>query len=362
MSISLLHGLKQTEVSECFYSDHRLVWAELSNNETISKGPGLWVMNNTILKDNVYKNIISEFWESWKLQKGNFINLLLWWDIGKKRITSLTIDYCKEKRRTERIYIQNLKYIEQRLTHLSELGQMDDTTELFSIQDKIKDYEYKQLNGARLRAKVQEIEQGERCTSYFVNLERQRANNKKMNSLLTEDGPLVETQDEILKETTNFYKRLYTSEKTDDLAQDYLLNNLKQTLTDEDKDSIEGEITLDEILTAIKSLANEKSPGCDGLTAEFYKTFCNVIGNDLVEVINNGFQKGELSITMRRGVIVLIPKGGEKTLLKNWRPISLLNYDYKIITKVLTSRLRDILPKIIHPNQKCGIKGRSIHD
>ena len=65
---------------------------------------------------------------------------------------------------------------------------------------------------------------------------------------------------------------------------------------------------------------------------------------------------------MRRGVIVLIPKGGEKKLRKNWRTISLLNYDYKIITKVLTSRRRDILPKIIHPNQKCGIKGRSIHD
>ena len=54
-----------------------------------------------------------------------------------------------------------------------------------------------------------------------------------MNSLLTEDGTLVETQDAILKETTNFYKRLYTSERTDDFAQDYLLNNLKQTLTDE---------------------------------------------------------------------------------------------------------------------------------
>ena len=94
------------------------------------------------------------------------------------------------------------------------------------------------------------------------------------------------------------------------------------------------------------------------MTAEFYKTFSNVIGNDLVEVINNGFQQVELSITMRRGVIVLIPKGGEK----NWRPISLLNYDCKMITKVLTSRIRDILPKIIHPNQKCGIKGKSIHD
>ena len=164
-------------------------------------------MNNSILKDNVYQTIFSEFWGNWKLQKGNFINLSMWWDIGKKRIKSLTIDYCKEKRRTERTYIQHLKHIEKHLTHLSELGQMDDTTELFNIQEKIKEYEYKQLNGARIRAKVQEIEQGERCTSYFVNLEKQRANNKQMNSLLTEDGTLVETQDEILKETTNFYKQ-----------------------------------------------------------------------------------------------------------------------------------------------------------
>ena len=66
---------------------------------------GLWVMNNSILKDNVYQTMFSEFWENWKFQKGNFINLSMWWDIGKKRIKSLTIDYCKEKRRTERTYI-----------------------------------------------------------------------------------------------------------------------------------------------------------------------------------------------------------------------------------------------------------------
>ena len=87
------------------------------------------------------------------------------WDIEKKRIKSLTIDYCKEKRRSERIYIQNVKHIEKHLRHLSEQGQMDDTTQLFRIQDKIKEKEYKEFNRARLRAKVQEIEQGERSAS-----------------------------------------------------------------------------------------------------------------------------------------------------------------------------------------------------
>ena len=64
-----------------------------------------------------------------------------------------------------------------------------------------------------------------------------------MQSLLTEDGRLVNTQEKILKETTNFYERFYTSETTDNLAQDYSLNNLTQTLTDEDRDTVEGEIT-----------------------------------------------------------------------------------------------------------------------
>ena len=362
VSINLLHGLQKTNVSQCAYSDHRLVWVELINQETIRKGPGLWVMNNSVLNDNAYKKLVSKFWEGWKLKKGGFNNLLIWWDIGKKRIKSLTIDYCKEKRRTERMYIQQLKQIEKHLLHLSEQKQLDDMTELISVQDKIKYFELKEFNGARIRAKVQEIEQGERCTSYFVNLEKQKASNKIMQSLLSEDGRLVNTQEEILKETTNFYQNLYTSETTDDLAQDYLLNNLTETLTDEDRDTVEGEITLDELFTAIKSFANSKSPGCDGLTAEFYQTFFNVIGTDLVEVINDGFNRGELSLSMRRGVIVLIWKGDDKRLLKNWRPISLLNYYYKAITKVLATSVRDILPKIIHPNQKCGIKGRSIHD
>ena len=362
VSISLLHGLKQTAVHHCTYSDHRLVWVELINQETIRKGPGLWVMNNSILKDNSYRKLISDFWDGWKLKKGEFNNLLIWWDIGKKRIKQLSIEYCKEKRRIERTYIQHLKQVEKHLLHLSEQKQLDDMTELIGIQDSIKDFESKELNGARIRAKVQEIEQGERCTSFFVNLEKQKANKKLMQTLLTDDGHLVDTQEEILKETTNFYQRLYKSETTDTLAQDYLLNNLTNVLTDEDRDSVEGEITLEELFTVVNTFSKDKSPGNDGLTAEFYQTFFIVIGKDLVEVINEGFKRGELSLSMRRGVIVLIWKGDDKRLLKNWRPISLLNYDYKAITKVLATRVRDILPKIIHPNQKCGIKGRSIHD
>ena len=116
----------------------------------------------------------------------------------------------------------------------------------------------------------------------------------------------------LITDTAEFYKRLYTSEKTDNSSQKILLNKMTRTLSDSDRDECDGEITLDEVRSAIKSFANDKSPGCDGLTAEFYQTFFGVIGSDLVDVINYAFKNEKLTLTMRRGIIVLIWKGNER--------------------------------------------------
>ena len=76
---------------------------------------------------------------------------------------------------------------------------------------------------------------------------------------------------------------------------------------------------------------------------------------------NYAFQTGSLSISQKRGIISLIPKQNkDKTLLENLRPISLLNSDYKILTKSITKRLETVLPKIINPDQTGYIKGRFI--
>ena len=80
-------------------------------------------------------------------------------------------------------------------------------------------------------------------------------------------------------------------------------------MADDHRDTVQGGITLDELFTAIKSFAND-------VIAEFYQTFFSVIGKKLLEVINDGFKRGELSLSMRRGVIVLIWKGYDTRLLK----------------------------------------------
>ena len=133
-----------------------------------------------------------------------------------------------------------------------------------------------------------------------------------MKTLITDDETMIDEPDDILKKTANFYKTLYTSEKTDNSAEKFLLNKMTITLSDSDREACEGEITHDEVRSALKSFTNNKSPGCDGLTAEFYKKNFGLIGSDLIEVINYAFENEKITLTMRRGVIVFIWKGNEK--------------------------------------------------
>lgn len=84
-----------------------------------------------------------------------------------------------------------------------------------------------------------------------------------------------------------------------------------------------------------------KSPGNDGFTAEFYQTFWPVLGESLVDTLNDAFERGELSASQKQGVITLIEKEGKDSMyIQNYRPITLLNVDYKILSKVLANRIK----------------------
>ena len=145
------------------------------------------------------------------------------------------------------------------------------------------------------------------------------------------------------------------------MAQD-LTNNLPK-ITDEDNEMLEGPITYEECIAAIKSFQNNKTPGIDGLTKEFYSKLFPLFGKHFVNIINFSYDIQQLSNSQRLGLITLICKNNdEPEHLKNWRPISLLNCDYKIISKVITNRLSKILHKIIDIDQTSSIPGRSILD
>ena len=132
-------------------------------------------------------------------------------------------------------------------------------------------------------------------------------------------------------------------------------------LSNEERNCIEGLLTELECLNALKDMEPDKSPGTDGLPSEFYQMFWNDVSKPLLDALNYGFEIGKLSISQKRGIIKLIPKKSEELYyVKNWRPLALLNCDYKIATKAIANRLKTHLHKLINNNQTGFLKGRFI--
>ena len=110
-------------------------------------------------------------------------------------------------------------------------------------------------------------------------------------------------------------------------------------------------------------MKNYKSPGPDGFTAEFFKFFWLQLGSFVVRLLNDGFRKGELSTTQKEGVIICIPKGDKsKDLIKNWRPVSLLNVVYQRGSACIAKRLKSVLPSLINEDQTGFMANRCIGD
>ena len=155
---------------------------------------------------------------------------------------------------------------------------------------------------------------------------------------------------------------LYTAELVDLKCQAWLLNQLDTTLTSENQEKCEGALTLSECYEALSQMQTNKSPGADGFPVEFYRRFWSSLGQDLVKLLNYSYEHGQLSDSQKQGIIRLLYKKDDPLLLKNWGPISLLNTDYKICTKVLANRLKKVLSVILSEDQTCGVPGRSIYE
>ena len=110
-------------------------------------------------------------------------------------------------------------------------------------------------------------------------------------------------------------------------------------------------------------MKNDKSPGNDGITKEFYEFFWDDIKNLLSDSVKKSFISRELSSSQKQAAIKLIEqKDRDKRLTKNWRPISLLNIDTKLISKVLAIRLKKVLNKLISENQISYLNNRIISE
>ena len=219
-------------------------------------------------------------------------------------------------------------------------------------------------DGTRVRSRIEQIELNEKSNKYFLGQERETYKKKTIGKLVNDSETITDSK-LILKQIQSFYETLYSTKLNTD-QQIYLEKFVESTenlptLSEEKQKLCEGNVTLQECFDCLKYFKNNKSPGCDGWSIEFYKKFWKEIGPKLVETLNYSKKCGKMSLSQRRAVLTLLhKKGKDEFKIKNWRPISLLNIVYKIMTKVLAKRMEKVIKDLIHPNQSGFIKGRFI--
>ena len=376
ISEDLFGMVKDCKISPGYRSDHSLVTLEIRKEE-FKRDRQFWKFNNSLVNDETYTQNIKELIKNIKRQYAlpiyNFEHLdlipldeirftisdQLFFETLLMEIRGKTIAYSSFKKRTEKEAEKNLlTEIENLENDIDNLG--NNINKLENLKGELELMRSKKIEGLIIRSKAQWISHGEKATRYFCNLEKRNFLNKTVGFLDRGNGHIISEQGNILKEVQHFYENLYSHNPAQDLDLEYLKN--EAVLLDQGNTAdLEGEITIDEVKQALVNMKNDKSPGPDGFTAEFYKAFFPDIGIFLVRSFNEAFSKGELSVTQYQGVITCIPKDGKpKQFIKNWRPISLLNVSYKLLSSCLAGRIKTVLPVIIHNSQKGFMKGRYI--
>jgi len=315
-------------------------------------------------EEEYVKGIISNK-AKWLEEFKDATDTVLKWELIKYKIRQYSVTYGKQK--AHRVNAEEAE-LETRLKEIETLKDSSeeavDTEEESRVRNKLQEISDYRAKGLIMRSHARWYEKGEKSNSYFLRLESRNKIKKNLRKLKREDDTVTTDPNEILNMQANFYENLYRarSEKNIGEINDYLNGIQTLTLTEEEKTQCEGPISVEECRKTIKLFRKNKSPGNDGLPIEFYQKFWPIFGQLVVDSFNTGYMTGQMSVSQRQAVVTLLDKGKDRSLLKNWRPISLLNVDYKIASKTIANRIITHLPKIIHQNQVGYVQGRNITD
>ena len=339
-------------------TDHRALYVCFVMNPH-ERGIGYWKLNCSLLHNMEFiqymNQIISGCYEESRQQD---LNPWDTWDHLKLEIKKCVKKFSKQVVSEEKVVVSQLLEIvndyESRLPLSEEEYKLLEDTRM-ELEEKILE----RTKGLMFRSKVKWWEEGEKSTKYFYALEKAKYNAKTCYKLLDQaSNNEITDPKKILELEKEFYQELYK----EDREVNFLMENTYGIEVPEDiRENQQEQITLQEVQIAIKKMNNGKTPGEDGIPVDFYKVFWNQLKEPFYNMMIYSFEQELLHPSARRGILNLIPKAGKDTrIIKNLRPITLLNTDYKIIEKAIANKMIPALETIIHKDQRGFMKNRRI--
>jgi exonuclease III len=385
VSEDIMSVISNSGILPKYKSDHSPVMVEILISKH-TRGKGYWKFNNSLLKEVEFVKMIKQTILDTKTQyaaaphEGDnvkncpnktlqlTINDQLFWETLLVMLRGKIMAFAGNKKRkdaeTEACLNKQIEEIDAKIK-MDPNNYVDNIEQLESLNNELEQVRKQKIDGMIIRSRVKWTELGEKSTKFFCNLENKNYINKSIQELKQENGKIIVDQKQILKEQQAFYKTLYSENKHVDCSEENIVKFVDlskvKSLSTKDSNSCEGPITYNELLVALKKSKNNKSPGNDGYTTEFFKFFWIDLGHFLLRSINFGYSIDQMSSSQRRGLITCLPKPGKpRCYLKNWRPITLLNTSYKLAAACIAERIKSNLNQLINEDQKGFLPGRFI--
>ena len=337
-------------------SDHSAIFISLMCHQNI-RGPGFWKLNTSHLQDANYISVIKDVINRIKCESDE-LDPIDTWEYMKTQVKQASIDYSKNSTSEKRLIIAQLSEkvaeLEETYENLSE----NSLDLLYKTKNDLSDLCDERANSLIFRSKVRWYEMGEKNTKYFMSLEKKRFNARTMNIMKNAKGECIYNDRDILKLQREYYQELFTK----DPSVNFDLRNETGIVIDSECVAASNiPFSIQEITQAIRNLKNGKTPGCDGLPIEWYKVFWIDIREMFQKLITAVYLNRKTSGSTKEGIINLIPKPGkDSSEIKNLRPITLLNCDYKVMEKLIANRMEVAMNDIISNDQQGFMKNRSI--
>lgn len=344
-------------VVTCF-SDHKAVILRMVMPVTGTNiGRGIWRLNTVTMDDEETMAELQRKWDYLVRQRRNFTSWLTWW-----------IDFVKPKLAAFfrwRTSIQNREYRDTMELLYGELARrydlyVDDASQLTRINHiKSLMLRMQREKSNKSRMLYDTYLQGEPTSTFHL---AEKSKNRKSTHIhqLEFDGRIIQGP-EVVQHAVNYFENLFSDNTVDLQSPDFVPTcNIPQN--NERNETILDPLSEEEIRNCIKQSCSRKSPGEDGLPKEFYSKAWDIIKQEFTMVMNEALQTPDINSKFMNGIVVLVKKKGTGNDMKAYRPITLLNFDYKVLTRIIKQRITPLVEIVLSRHQKCSNGKRNIFE